>query len=194
MGYQYFWFKLDKSQELICNSLTNKLVPLAAQRRGVYVHITWDTNTVYNNKSEFADDLDESLQDLGRYEGLGCKVKYFKLGYNVKPGSLEDKLKKLREQYAAEVVELRQMDCTIIAKTFKRPTLTCKRCGQRINISSMTSNFCPYCGTDTRSETNMIKINEKRQRVLEMQRRLEKLEKEVRDKLAVPYWYVAVRV
>lgn len=27
MGYQYFWFKLDKSHDFIGNALTNKLVP-----------------------------------------------------------------------------------------------------------------------------------------------------------------------
>lgn len=194
MGYQYFWFKLDKSHDFIGNALTNKLVPPIARQRGKYVSITWDENMIYNNKTEFVEDMEETLMDLSRYEGVACKVKYLKLGSDLKTGSSEEKLKKLQEQYAQGVRELKEMDSIIIAKSFKRPTLTCKRCGQRINISSMTSNFCPYCGLDTRSETNMTKINEKRQSVLEIQKRLEKLDREVRDKLAVPYWYVAVRV
>lgn len=194
MGYQFFWFKLDKSQDFICNSLTNKLVPAVAQKRGIYVNITWDDSMIYNNKTEFVEDMSETMNDLGRFEGIACKVKYLKLGIDIKPGSIEEKYKKLQEQYAQGVCELKEMDSEIIAKSFKRPTLICKRCGQRINIHSLTSNFCPYCGFDTRSETNMTKINEKRQSVIEMQRRLEKLEKEVREKKAVPYWYVAVRV
>ena len=194
MAYQYFWFKLDKSPDFIGNALTNKLVPPIAQQRGKYVSITWDENTIYNNKNEFVEDMEETLMGLSRYEGVACKVKYLKLGADIKAGSIEEKYKKLQEQYAQGVRELKEMDSVIIAKSFKRPTLTCKRCGQRINILSMTSNFCPYCGFDTRSETNMTKINEKRQSVIEMQRRLEKLEKEVREKKAVPYWYVAVRV
>lgn len=194
MGYQYFWFKLDKSHDFIGNALTNKLVPPIARQRGKYVSITWDENMIYNNKTEFVEDMEETLMDLSRYEGVACKVKYLKLGSDLKVGSPEEKLKKLKEQYAQGVRELKEMDSIIIAKSFKRPTLICKKCGQRINIQSMTSNFCPYCGFDTRSETNMAKINEKRQSVLEIQKRLEKLDREVRDKLAVPYWYVAVKV
>ena len=112
--------------------------------QGPYHDIRWLDGTIYANYDEAEKAIEK--MDKGNYDQLAVKFCYSNTVFT------DAKRQELDRKRSEAITEARRRECKVYPKTLSSAFLGCKKCGSRLKISYLTSNFCPVCKEDLRPE------------------------------------------
>lgn len=77
----------------------------------------------------------------------------------------DNKLRDLMRARSAAYKAYKDANACIAAQSLKSQYIGCKKCGSKLNRDFIKSNFCPLCGEDMRSKTQLLHVVRLKQKV-----------------------------
>lgn len=148
---------------------------------GLNKDIRWLEGTIYPNL-QAAEDAIHKL-DRGWYDQLA--VKYYE------PVSFTDAKRQQLEGKRNEALdEYHRRDTKVYPKTLSSAFIGCKKCGSRLAVQYLPSNFCPVCKNDLRPDYMLKSIQAAEQKLKTANIRLsEYIDKHSKKQV---YWLVKI--
>lgn len=177
---EYFTYSEKKSKEKIFAEL-NSYVSKRTENHECISKIRWMEGEKYVYPCE--EDAEEAISRIDLESGLydDCiAVKFRKVE--------EDR--NLRAKACAAWAAYHEAENVVVAKSFKAQLVGCKKCGSRLNREYLKSNFCPLCGADMRSETELHRIQRLREKAEDAEKKI--IEAKRKSKKGKVYWLVKI--
>jgi len=150
---------------------------------GLYGPIRWIDSTVYPDYQAAHDAIDRL--DRGNYDQLAVL-------YRTMPkGATSKKRDELRIRIADTSAKHNALDREIAARSFKAQYVGCKGCNSKLNREYITSNRCPVCGIDMRSDTTLARLAGYKEKLEKLNEELRKEEQKLAAKGEVK-WLVKI--
>ena len=176
---QYFTYGEKTSKEKISAEL-NSYVSLRTQKEGGggIGKIRWMEGEKYVYPCE--EDAKDAISrlDKGWYDCIA--VKFRKVEEN----------RDLQAKACAAWAAYHEAEKAVVAKSFKAQLVGCKKCGSRLNREYLKSNYCPLCGTDMRSETELHRIQRLREKAEAAEKKITEAQR--KSKKGKVYWLVKI--
>lgn len=112
------------------------------------------SDMLFDTEEEAREYLRKEVGDKYYWQGLGfaCQFKKYPTITSKKYETLKQRVLDARDKYTKFKAYVPHLDN-------KSAFISCKTCGAKIPTKLHKSNFCPFCSTDLRSETNLNKLN-----------------------------------
>lgn len=130
--------------------------------------ITWYDNVVCENKDSARDLICEI--DTGWYDQIAVKYKEYV------PDKKTKALINKEKQVETLSNELYELDHKQYFKNHKSKRITCKKCDSAINKDYIKRHWCPLCGNDLRSKTEIDKVEKKKEKLSNLKKQIKKME------------------
>lgn len=135
---------------------------------GLPKSISWHNDTIYDNEQDAVKAIEK--MDTGRYDQIAVKYKEYV------PGKKTKALINKEKQVETLSNELYELDHKQYFKNHKSKKITCKKCDSVINKDYIKRHWCPLCGNDLRSKTEIDKVEKKKEKLSDLKKQIKKME------------------
>lgn len=147
--YRDYDFKSKK--EWIEGELSTYVRGVCYQEGGKLSRIRWLEDTIYPNEESAVEAI--KANDKGFYDCIAVPFRA--------PGDNDwddTKLKELVRNQSAAYSAYKTASCLVVATELKAQYIGCKKCGSKLARKFIKSNYCPLCGEDMRSKTELLHL------------------------------------